>query len=402
MALLRILHAVELYDPSVGGAQVVVGQVSRRLAARGHDVTVATTQLAERASAEIDGVHVAGFPISGNAIRGMKGPVGDYQRFVVEGAFDVVMGYAAQQWAVDALLPVLDEIPYARALAPCGFSGLHDRRAARYFAELPDALAKFERLIFHSDTYQDRAFARRAGLANATVIPNAADEYEFGDLEAGRAAGRAFRERHGIPAGVPMLLTVGGHTGDKGHALAIEAFRRTRAEEAVLVLIGNTPLGRGCEADCRRRARLTTLRTRGRKRVLLLDPSRADTVAAYHAADLFLFASRVECSPLVLFESMAAATPFVSLAAGNAAEIAGWSAGGRIARTRRLRNGRVTGRVKDLVHEVDGLLADAELRRAMGAAGRGAWAREFTWEAVTDRYEAVYRDAVAARGAVRG
>ena len=36
------------------------------------------------------------------------------------------MSYAAQQWTTDALLPLLDCIPYRKMLAPRGFSGLHD------------------------------------------------------------------------------------------------------------------------------------------------------------------------------------------------------------------------------------------------------------------------------------
>jgi glycosyltransferase involved in cell wall biosynthesis len=392
LSALRILHTVELYDPSVGGAQAVVGQVSRRLAARGHEVTVATRALAERTAAEIDGVRIAEFPITGNAVRGMKGPVREFQDYVVRGEFDVVMGYAAQQWSVDALLPVLDDIPYAKTLAPCGFSALHDPSYARYFDELPRALARFDRLIFHSGTYQDVRFARDHGLENVVVVPNAADEREFADHEAGEAAGRAFRERHGIAPDAPLLLTVGGHTGEKGHALAIETLRRLD-KRAVLVIAGNKPLRGGCLWDCRRRRLLT------RRRVLLLDAPRAETVAAFHAADVFLFASGIECSPLVLFESAAAGTPFVSLDVGNSAEIAQWTGAGRIAPTQRLANSRVTGRAEDLAREVDALLADPAARRALGEAGREAWRRSYTWEDAADRYETVYREAIASLAA---
>jgi glycosyltransferase involved in cell wall biosynthesis len=48
------------------------------------------------------------------------------------------------------------------------------------------------------------------------------------------------------------------------------------------------------------------------------------------AADLFVFASIVEYSPLVLFEAAAAGTPFLSVPVGNAEEIARWTGGGMI------------------------------------------------------------------------
>jgi len=43
----NILHTVEFYSPSVGGAQEVVRQISELLVKRGHDVTVATMSLAQ-------------------------------------------------------------------------------------------------------------------------------------------------------------------------------------------------------------------------------------------------------------------------------------------------------------------------------------------------------------------
>ena len=220
---LRILHCVEFYHPSPGGAQAVVRQVSEELVRRGHAVTVATTRLPKRRTRELDGVRIEEFDVSGNAVRGLSGEVDRYRRFVLEGDFDVLMTYAAQQWTTDALLPVLDQIPYRKVLAPCGFAGLGDPAYGEYFSTLPAALAKFDQLIFHSHTYQDIEFARQAGLANLAVIPNGASRDEFDDPDSG------FRERHGIASDEPLLLTVGPHNWLKGHALAIEGFRRAES-----------------------------------------------------------------------------------------------------------------------------------------------------------------------------
>src|SRR4051812_42386435 len=181
---MRILHAVEFYPPSVGGVQAVVRQVSERVAARGHDVTVATSAHPERIDTVINGVKVAEFDVRGNEVRGMQGDVDGYRRYVTEGDFDVVMTYAAQQWTTDALLPVVDQIRSRTVLAPCGFSALHDPAYASYFAHLGEDLNRFDELIFHSDTYQDIQFARDAGAERLTVIPNAADEREFAALPA--------------------------------------------------------------------------------------------------------------------------------------------------------------------------------------------------------------------------
>jgi L-malate glycosyltransferase len=380
---LKILHCVEFYHPSPGGAQAVVRQISGELVRRGHDVTVATTRLPQRQETELEGVRIEEFEVSGNAVRGVTGEVERYRSFVTDGGFDVVMSYAAQQWTTDALLPVLGRIECRTVLAPCGFSGLDDPAYAAYFSELPARLVEFDELIFHSSTYQDIAFAREAGLDSLAVVPNGAARGEFESLET------SFRERHGIQPAEPLLLTVGPHNWAKGHALAIEAFRRARLDRGTLVVIGNKPLRLGCQWDCRRRAATTRLGSRGHKRVIVLDAPREEVLAAYRAADLFVFGSQIECSPLVLFEACASATPFVSVGCGNAAEIAEWTGGGIVVPSKR-EDGRVTAEPAALAAEIDGLFENASARRAYAEAGRTAWQREFTWEEIAGRYEQVY------------
>jgi glycosyltransferase involved in cell wall biosynthesis len=383
---LRILHAVEFYAPSVGGAQEVVRQISERLAARGHDVTVATSRLSARREEVIAGVRVAEFDVHGNEVRRIEGDVGRYRTFVAEGGFDVVMTYAAQQWTTDALLPALDAIAAPVVLAPCGFSGLRRPEYAGYFATLPERLAQFDALVFHSESYQDIAFARDAGLARLEVIPNGADEREFGDLE----SRGAFREAVGAPAQAPLLLTVGGHTGLKGHAQAMAAFRRSRrARGGRLAIVGNTPTGPGCLMTCRARAAAGRL-ARPDRRVLLTDPPRDLVLQAYADADLFVFASMVECSPLVLFEAMAAGLAFVTVDVGNAAEIAGWSGAGLVVPSRRRPDGLVEADPDDLAAAVDELLGDDHRRTELGRNGRRAWRESFTWDHLASRYESLY------------
>jgi L-malate glycosyltransferase len=385
----KILHAVEFYSPSVGGAQEVVRRVSEALVRRGHEVTVATTRLSARRATRIGGVRIEEFDVSGNAVRGIVGDVEEYQRFVLDRPWDVVMTYAAQQWTTDALLPIVEEVRGASVLAPCGFSGLRDPAYAGYFASLTTTLHRFDRLIFHSDTYQDVEFARAAGVERCSLVPNAAEpaEYDTADDD-------AFHRRHGTDPETPLLLTVGSHTGIKGHSLVLEAVRRARLPRATLILVGNTIDGRGCLWDCRRRSFLLRLASRGRKRAVLIDPPRSEVAAAYRAADLFLLGSQVECSPLVLFEAMAAGTPFVSVDCGNAAEIAAWGDAGVITRSTRHTDGRVVGDADDMAQAVERLLAQSDERIRMSEAGRRAARECFNWEAVAELYEDVYRTAI--------
>ena len=383
---LRILHAVEFYSPSVGGSQELVKQLSERLAARGHQVTVATSRIDARSSQTIGGVEIEQFDICGNAVRGLEGEVERYQRFVIDGDFDLVMTYSAQQWTTDALLPVIDQIKAPLVLAPCGFSALENDAYGAYFERLAGELPRFDALILHSESYQDARFAREAGATNIHLIPNGADEREFGQLP----ARGAFRQAHGIGQDEPLVLTVGGHTGLKGHAQAMAAFAiASECSGATLAIVANQPMGLGCAFRCRQRSRWLNL-TRRDRRVLLADPPRAEVISAYTDADAFLFCSMVECSPLVLFEAMAAGLPFLSLDVGNAAEIAAWGSCGEIVPSGRDGAGNVTAPARIVADRLDGLLADRELRSEMGANGRSAWQERFTWERITDQYEQLY------------
>jgi L-malate glycosyltransferase len=384
----NILHTVELYSPSVGGAQEVVKQISERLVARGHQVTVATTKLANRTSRSLNGVRVEEFGVSGNAVRGYRGERRRYQEFLIESNFDIMMNYAAQQWTADLAFPILDRIRYRKILAPCGFSALSYEQYRHYFENIPDVLRKYDQLIFHSNTYQDTQFAREHKIGHFVVIPNGASEEEFGVVDS------SFRRRYGIGDDVPLLLTVGSHTGVKGHRTAIDAFIRARIGPSVLVIVGNTVLGQGCLNECLKLARRVRALSLGKKRVLVIDPVRADVVAAYHSANLFLLCSNIECSPIVLFEAMASRTPFVSSACGNAEEIAEWSNGGLIVPSMRRPDGFTTAEPAAVARRIEEVLSNLQKRCSLADAGYLAWRSKYTWDKITVQYEAAYQRAM--------
>jgi L-malate glycosyltransferase len=381
---MRILHTVEFYHPSTGGAQEVVRRVSEELIARGHDVTVATTDLKERGSSKLNGVEIQGFRISGNAVRGCAGEIERYRDFLLSRRFDVMMNYAAQQWATDLAYPILPQLPYRKTLAPCGFSGLFDPAYRSYFQELPGILKKYDHLIFHSNSGRDVQFVRQHGIDNGSLIPNGASRDEFSRVHPG------FRARYGIPPDQPLLLTVGSHTGAKGHSVVMEAFRRAKIGPATLIIIGNTLGSPGCLPRCKAQARLVNLATFGKKRILLLDPARDEVIAAYQAADIFLFGSNIECSPIVLFEAAASGTPFISAACGNAAEIAEWTQAGVIVATQQDGNGYVRAGASSIADAIEDLLGDKSRLEKFRRAGRESWEKSFTWERIALEYERVY------------
>jgi glycosyltransferase involved in cell wall biosynthesis len=385
---MNILHTVEFYSPSVGGAQEVVKQISEQLVKQGHSVTVATTKLDTRTQSEINGVHIEEFNISGNAVFGFKGEIERYQQFLLNSKFDIMMNYAAQQWATDLVFPILGQIGFSKVMIPCGFSGLYNPLYSEYFENMVNILRSYDHLIFHAGAYRDIDFARNHGINHYSIIPNGASKEEFEQIDT------TFKKRHRLPSDSPLLLTVGSHTGLKGHRLAIEAFRRSRINHAKLLIIGNIVGGGSCWRDCKRRAFYTNLFSFGNKKVLLHNPPRSDVVAAYHAADLFLFGSNVEYSPLVLFEAMASKTPFISTACGNAEEIAAWGDSGIILPKINLPQGLVDADPNEMAQAIEELISDPSKRFHMAQSGFQTWVERFTWENIALEYKRVYQSTI--------
>jgi L-malate glycosyltransferase len=439
---MHIVFACEWYYPSVGGVQEVVRQIGERLVARGHRVSVATSFIKARREATHNGVQIVPFHVSGNAVEGLRGDVEGYRRFILASDYDLLVIKAAQQWTFDALVPVLGAIVRPKAFIPCGFGALFDPDFADYYEGMRSWLKAFDRLIFYSETYRDVEFARANGIAALSFVTNGASEHEFGcERDSG------FRTRHGIAPDAFLLLTVGTLNGVKGHREVAEAFARADLSPgpATLILNGNQPsarslghrtrqLGRlarsalkphGAQRAIRRLVRMVSSRaSRSRmlpsfgmsaleslpelaariardqpsKQVLIADLPRAELIQAFLNSDLFVFASHVEYSPLVLFECAAAGLPFVSVPVGNAAEIALGTGGGVICPAPMGEMGLVRPDPATLATAIEDLARDAPRRIALGATGRESWRKSYTWDIIARQYERLFEDIIGGAG----
>lgn len=126
-----------------------------------------------------------------------------------------------------------------------------------------------------------------------------------------------------------------------------------------------------------------------RKKVLLLDLPRTELIEAYQEADLFVFASIIEYSPLVLFEAAASGTPFLSVPVGNSEEIALWTRGGVICPAKKDKQGYTRVDTQELADHIKQLINSPELLAEMGKKARARWEKYFSWDKIADQYEAV-------------
>lgn len=429
---MKILFCVEFYFPSIGGAQEVVRQIAERMAAKGHDVTVATSKISSRTSLRHQGVKIVEFDVSGNLVRGLRGDVGAYQSFLSKQDFDVVFFYAAQQWTFDASWEVLKRIPGKKVLVPCGYSGLYDPAYKDYFHEIGGVLAKMDAVVYHARDYRDLKFANSLGLANSVVIPNGADIEEFE-----RSKDFDLRLRLGAKESAFVILTVGTMTGMKGHLELALAYAEANFDDrhTLLILNGNRPHASGKKSSLFSRfSRLVLsygfhyairhtvkiglialgfrvgksntiervaadINRQKRKKVVLVDLPRPDLVQAYLQADLFVFASNIEYSPLVLFESAAAGLPFLTVPVGNAREIIEWTGGGEICAAPLDSHGYTHVNPEKLARHLESLAKDDARRIEMGKRGKDAVRSRFNWAHLANEYESLFVRLVAEESA---
>ena len=128
---------------------------------------------------------------------------------------------------------------------------------------------------------------------------------------------------------------------------------------------------------------------------IITNADRAFTLQAYFASDLFLFPSRVECSPIVLFEACAAGVPFIATDVGNAREISDWLECGQIMTTtkNRLKYSKVS--VKEAAAELTGFAIDKKSLSKSGEIGRKRWVENYTWEEIAQKYESTFIKLIA-------
>lgn len=407
---MNILHCVESYAPSKTGMAEQVRQVSERLVAAGHSVTVATSHHPERVTPVIKGVTVLSFDVSGNLAYGISGCVQKYRNFLIESEFDVVVFFAAQQWATDAALDLLPQIAGGKVFTPVGLSGLKNPVYAQYFQNLPTYMHLFDAHIFLSSTYQDIHFARQHGIQALHVIPNGADEDEFSQTPDPNIL------CHLDIKTKSTIALVGNHTSVKGHLDAMKIFSAADIHDVTLCIVGcegiheyrslrnmarNALLhrtlnvwGPGCRHVCADMAAKLNNSHRfkqTRKQISLYELSRPDLISFLHAADFMLFPSNVECSPIVLFEAAASGTPFLSTDVGNAREIARWTGGGDILPTTDWRKGMrkaVQGPSAQMLAE---RFNDVAWRRQCATSAKDAWSKRFTWGRIATQYLEVYQ-----------
>lgn len=196
-------------------------------------------------------------------------------------------------------------------------------------------------------------------------------------------AGRRLRAELGLAPGAPVALTLAVLRPGKGHVALLAAWPevRRRVPGAVLLIAGDGPLRSELE---QRAARVHGVHLLGH---------RDDVMALLDGADVAVHPTEFDAFPTALLEALAAGTPIVATRVGGIPEILQDGVHGRLV--------EVPARSGVLAAAVAGLLGDADLRRAFGAAGRHRFEQRFTVERWVAATRVVYERALRTHAARR-
>lgn len=173
------------------------------------------------------------------------------------------------------------------------------------------ALAAADGLIAVSHSLRDVAVRQGIDPDKIAVVPNAVDTSVYCPRQRDEV-----RQRLGIAAGVPLIVSVGHVVPSKGFVDLVGAFARlrTRFPRARLAIVGATAIDRphsreladlihavGLEAEC-----------------VLVGQKSAEAVAQWlNAADVFALATKTEGCCNAVLESLACGTPVVTTPVGD-------------------------------------------------------------------------------------
>jgi glycosyltransferase involved in cell wall biosynthesis len=377
----NVLMMTNTYLPQVGGVARSVSSFGEEFRRRGHRVLVVAPTYAELPDAETDVYRVPAIPNFNGSEFSFRLPVPvalssvfeEFRPDVVHSHHPFLLGETALRVAALRKLPLV-------------FT--HHTMYEQYTHYLPAATEPVRNFAVHLPTgYANlcdhviapsesiAAVLRERGVETPmSAIPTGIDPARFAEGDGGAA-----RRNYGIPDGAFVVGHVGRLAPEKNLpflARAVARFVRSDAR-ARFLLVGGGP----AEAD----VRAAFEEAGAASRLHVAGPLQGKELAdAYHAMDVFAFASRSETQGMVLAEAMTAGLPVVALDAPGARDVLRDGEAGRL----------LAGEDEEEFARALGELAgDPGRRRAMAEAARAA-AREYSLERCAGRVLRLYEGLV--------
>jgi len=224
----------------------------------------------------------------------------------------------------------------------------------------------------------DKAYGDSAGLGHkAVIIPNGALGSEFNpEIPVDIRGELGISTRY-------IITTVTHHLTRKGHRFVINAFRKLRRDDATLLIVGDALTARGLRglAHFVLDYLYCFLSSLLNKNIRLAHGSRELAISVYKCADVCVSGSSWECAPLVMYESFASKTPFITTDVGNASDHKEYL--------------KIVNTPEQMAEEANNLLDNSDERYALAQKAYEFWRQNHVLEKIFDKYEALFKKLTA-------
>jgi 1,2-diacylglycerol 3-alpha-glucosyltransferase len=389
---MNVLIACDTYFPDINGAATFARQLAIGLTARGNRVAVLapSSQRNERGPHLVDGITVYRVPSIAMPVpsrfrvarpeligRFVRRAMDEFSPDVIHSQGHFFINSTAIRHARKRGLPIV------------GTNHIMPENIVHYM-HLPPALERkaidiswgqFKQVFRHVDvvttpTHSAATLLKNVGFQRSVhAISNGIDVSRFHPDNCGHNV----RKRFGLPEDRPVFLTVSRLDPEKRLHLVVEAFARA-GEGAHLVIAGRGQERERLEAQARRLHVPVTFTG------FVADD---ELPGLYAASDVFVIASIAELQSIVTMEAMASGLPVLAANAVALPELVKHGQTGYLF---------APDDIEQLSIQMTDLATNDELRRKMGARGR-ATVHKHSLESVLGRFEAVYGEAIAHRGA---
>ncbi len=320
---MRILYVSDVYFPRVNGVSTSIQTFRRELQALGHEITLIAPAYPNAATFdECDVVRLAARPVPldpedrlmhARALRRIPADLGTRTFDLVHIHTPFAAHYAGLRIARELDIPSVatyhtffeEYLHHYVPFIPRALTRAAARWISRRQGNQVDALVVPSRAMLSTLT----AYGVRSPM---TILPTGIPLAEFAG-----GNGAAFRRRHGIRAGRPVLVHVGRAAFEKNidFLLRMLTHVRRRHPDVLLVVAGEGPALPALQRSASRLQLDANVLFVG-----YLDRAEA-LLDCFRAGDAFVFASRTETQGLVLLEAMALGVPVVALAEMGALDL---------------------------------------------------------------------------------
>jgi glycosyltransferase involved in cell wall biosynthesis/SAM-dependent methyltransferase len=309
---LHVAMVVARFPPSLGGSELQAQRLAQTLVARGLRISILTQRLApENPARETkEGVEVYRLALwaartpwespafIASALRALKSLKPDASHAHMLSSPALACAAAQQLWGIPAI---------AKGTGVQTIGEMGAARASKLRRAKLSYLIKHLNVVVGTLSLMRREFLER-GFHESQIrqIPNGVDLERFKPADPSQKAG--LKRRLGVPEHLPLVLSTGRISREKGVDLLLEAWtRRPKTREALLWILGDGP-----DKDSLEKRRVPDVKWLGN----------VQNVESYlQAADLFVLPSRGEALSNSLLEAMASGLACLVTRVGGTPEV---------------------------------------------------------------------------------